>query len=237
LDLGSELSLRRTLAAPVMRTDGVCAVPTGGADQRTALQQGYPGISYHGRPQGWSSAVADGAAERAENRIDEAGAACLAPVLVRLSKLKSLSLDSTLRASLALFPVTAVARGAVARALGDRAAFLFCCGFGKPGGTAASAAMCAGNYIRDAAAASLAPILVRMPQLTSLDLSCMLCIAGVGAKIHFPRAPTCCSGGVACGAVLGRLGQVCACRWNGDCVQTTGSAPLGRRTLHVVSWG
>ena len=37
LDLGSELSLRRTLAAPVMRTDGVCAAPTGGADQRTAL--------------------------------------------------------------------------------------------------------------------------------------------------------------------------------------------------------
>ena len=106
----------------------------------------------------------------------------MAPVLVRLSKLKSLSLDSTLRASLALVPVTAVARGAVARALGDRAAFLFCCGFGKPGGTAASAAMCAGNYIRDAAAASLAPILVRMPQLTSLDLSCMLCIAGVGAR-------------------------------------------------------
>ena len=204
LDLGSTLrGAACAFAAPHACSPGDahgCGLR--GADRGACVQRcSRPGAT-PAATLGGHRAGAKGAAERAENRIDEAGAACLAPVLVRLTRLKSLGLDRTLRASLALVPVKAVrARGG---GPGRPSGFFVLLWFRKayllidqtnpktlprtvdrkcPGGTVASAAMCAGNYIRDAAAASLAPILARMPQLTSLDLSCMLCIAGVGAGL------------------------------------------------------
>jgi hypothetical protein len=139
LDLGS--ALRGTACA--------CAVPHArspddahgcgwrGAD-RGACAQRCSGLPRRATMGGGLEQRAYGAAVRAENRIEAAGTASLAPVLVRLSQLKSLGLDSTLGASLALepvhgmlllVPVEAVARGAVA--LSDRLAVLYCFVLGK----------------------------------------------------------------------------------------------------------
>ena len=80
------------------------------------------------------------------------------------------------------------------------------------------AAVCADNAFGDDGAMALAPSLLRMTQLTSLDLHCML-RASAGLALWAEA--------VALGAVAG--GGVCEGRAEGRrCVQAIGSEQLGR---------
>ena len=118
----------------------------------------------------------------AGNELGEAGAASLAPSLGRMTQLTTLSLCGTLHAiggswrcerllaSAGCAWMMCVAGGVVE--LGAVAG-----GWGLRGAIRV-AAVRAGNYIEDDGAASLAPSLGRMAQLTSLDLSCTLCDIG-----------------------------------------------------------
>jgi hypothetical protein len=152
-----------------------------------------------------------GAAARADNYIGAIGAASLAPSLGRMTQLTSLNLCSTLRASAGLalwvgacerwqcgWMILCVAgRGGCARG---------CSGWWGLRGASRGAAVRAGNQIEAAGAASLAPSLLIMTQLTSLDLSGTLrasAAAGLfaGACDHRQCADddACC-----------RLGRMCA---------------------------
>ncbi len=112
---------------------------------------------------------------RADNQIDAAGTASLAPSLVRMTQLTSLHLSGTLldiggswrgsrvlvNAGNVLMMLGAAGWGRCARG---------CSGWWGLRGASRGAAVHAVNDIGEAGAASLAPILGRMAQLTSLKL-------------------------------------------------------------------
>ena len=116
-----------------------------------------------------------GAAVRAGNEINSAGAASLAPSLSQMTQLKSLNLRGTLRVS------RAAALGAGAWERRQCVDDVACCGPGRLRAglwrvvgvcekAGRGAAVCADNQIGDDGAASLAPSLEKMAQLTSLHL-------------------------------------------------------------------
>ena len=116
-----------------------------------------------------------GAAARADNEMEEAGAASLAPSLGRMAQLTSLRLKCTLLAiggSWGCERVLAKAGNTVVmRAVGWGGCARGCRGWWDLRGASRGAAVRADNQIDAAGAASLAPSLGRMAQLTSLDLS------------------------------------------------------------------
>ena len=119
---------------------------------------------------------AEGRQWRAGNRIGAAGAASLAPSLGRMTQLTSLNLCSTLRASagLALWVGACERRqwgGMILCVAGRGGCARGCSGWWGLRGASRGAAVRAGNQIEAAGAASLAPSLLIMTQLTSLDLS------------------------------------------------------------------
>jgi hypothetical protein len=141
----------------------MCVVGRGGCARRC---RGWWGLRGAGR----------GAALRADNQIRADGAASLAPSLGRMTQLTSLNLCSTLRASAGL----ALWVGACERrqcgwmilcVAGRGGCALGCSGWWGLRGASRRAAVRAGNRIGAAGAASLAPSLLIMTQLTSLDLS------------------------------------------------------------------
>ena len=154
---------------------------------------------------------------RAGNLIDDDGAALLAPSLGGMTQLTSLRLASTPRdfggswrcervlasAGNALMMMRAVVRGGWARG---------CSGWWDVRGASRGAAARADNEMEDDGAASLAPSLGGMTQLTSLDLSSTL-RASAGLVLF---AGACerrlCMDDVCCG--LGRLPAGCS-RWWG----------------------
>ena len=113
---------------------------------------------------------------RAGNWIGDDGAVSLAPSLGRMTQLTSLNLMGTMcdigcswgcsrvlaSAGNALMMLRAVVRGGCARG---------CSGWWDVRGASRGAAARADNEMEEAGAASLAPSLLRMTQLTSLDLS------------------------------------------------------------------
>ncbi len=114
---------------------------------------------------------------RADNRILADGAASLAPSLVMMTQLTSLNLRCTLRASAASCAVSGCLRTPAVhwmmlRVAGCGACTWVCSGWvGVLRGASRGAAVRAVNDIRADGAASLAPSLLRMTQLTSLNLS------------------------------------------------------------------
>ena len=116
-----------------------------------------------------------GAAVRAGNRIEDAGAASLAASLGRMTQLTSLGLGGTLRASAQLRCERVLANAGCAwmmlRVAGCGGCARGCSGWwGVLRGASRGAAVRADNTIEAAGAASLAPSLGRMAQLTSLGL-------------------------------------------------------------------
>jgi hypothetical protein len=136
--------------------------------------------------------ASQGAAVRADNQIEAAGAASLGPSLGRMMQLTSLDLSCTLRAIGGSYAVSgcfrtpavhgccvlwagAVGRGAgnalmMLRALGRGGCARGCSGRWGLRGASQGAAVRADNGIKAAGAASLGPSLGRMTQLTRLDL-------------------------------------------------------------------
>ena len=110
----------------------------------------------------------------ADNDIGGAGAASLAPSLSRMTQLTSLDLSCTLHASAASCAVSGCMRTpAVRRCCVLWAGAVACravAGSGDCEGAGRGAAVRAGNRIGDDGAASLAPSLLMMTQLTSLNL-------------------------------------------------------------------
>jgi hypothetical protein len=120
-----------------------------------------------------------GAAVRAGNRIGDDGAASLAPSLGRMTQLTKLNLSGTLLAiggSWRRERVLASAGNALMmmRAVGWGGCARGCCRWWGLRAASRGAEVRAGNDIGADGAASLAPSLGRMAQLTSLDLSSTL---------------------------------------------------------------
>jgi hypothetical protein len=125
---------------------------------------------------GFARGASRGAAVRAVNDFGDDGAASLAPSLGRMAQLTALDLRSTLRC-VHRRPAALRAGACERRRCADDAA---CCGLGRLGavvavvgdlqGASRGAAVRSGNRIGADGAASLAPSLVRMTQLTALDL-------------------------------------------------------------------
>ena len=110
---------------------------------------------------------------RPGNQIGDDGAASLAPSLGMMTQLTLLDLFGTLHA---IGWACAVANAGnvvmMLRAVGRGGWAIGCSGWWGLRGASRGAAVRAGNQIGDDGAASLAPSLGRMAQLTSLNLSC-----------------------------------------------------------------
>jgi hypothetical protein len=117
---------------------------------------------------------------RAGNTIGDAGAASLAPSLGRMTQLTSLNLGGSLRASGAAgweqMPANAGCVVMALRVAGCSVAAVVrgCSGWWDLGEASRGAAVRVGNGVGEDGAASLAPSLAQMAQLTSLDLFCTL---------------------------------------------------------------
>ena len=113
-----------------------------------------------------------GAAVRAGNDIRADGVASLAPILLQMPQLASLSLAGTLHALVALELWRMVATSGCARMWVHVVSSSACVNQAMQRGRRAEGRWdCAENHIGAAGTASLAPSLVRMTQLTSLNLA------------------------------------------------------------------
>jgi hypothetical protein len=115
---------------------------------------------------------------RADNQIGVDGAASLAPSLLRMTQLTTLDLSCTLRAIGSSWGCSRVLLNAgnavMMRAVSWGGCALGCSGWWGLRGASARA----DNWIEAAGAASLTPSLLRMTQLTLLNLSGTLCDIG-----------------------------------------------------------
>ncbi len=153
---------------------------------------------------------------RAGNRIGADGAASLAPSLGRMAQLTSLDLSGTLRAIGGSWRCERVLANAGCAWMKLCVVGWGCCAWGCSGwwglrGASRGVAVRAGNQIEAAGAASLAPSLGRMAQLTTLNLygtlrasAGLVLFAGACKRRQCRDDATCCGlGEVVRGAAAG----------------------------------